>query len=105
MARLTARVPLNPLSSWIGKQLVGQTIPKHHLDEHGILSTILEGFPNGLLAIPPTDSIGPRIVVPKDEQMNLITATHAEIIPSPGAHKSVTHPIPFVLLAGHAFGY
>ena len=49
-ARLTASVPLNPLSSWIGKQLVGQTIPKHHLDEHGILSTILEGFPNGLLA-------------------------------------------------------
>ena len=79
MARLTARVPLNPLSSWIGKQLVGQTIPKHHLDENGILSTILEGFPNGLLAIPPTDSIGPRIVVPKDEQRNLITATHAEI--------------------------
>jgi hypothetical protein len=80
VTRLTARVPLNPLPSWIGKQLVGQTIPKHHLDEHGILSTIFEGFPNGLLAIiPPTDFIGPRIVVPKDEQMNLITATHAEI--------------------------
>jgi hypothetical protein len=43
MARLTARVSLNPLSSWIGKQLVGQTISKHHLDENGILSTILEG--------------------------------------------------------------
>ncbi len=46
MARLTARVPLNPLSSWIGKQLVRQTIPKHHLDEHGILATILST--NGL---------------------------------------------------------
>jgi hypothetical protein len=79
MARLAARVSLNPLLSWIGKQLVGQTIPKHHFDEHGILFTILDGFPNGLLVIPATDSIGPRIVVPKHEQMNLVTATHAEI--------------------------
>ena len=66
-----------------------QRIPKHHLDENGILSTILEGFPNGLLAIPPTDSIGPRIVVPKDEQRNLITATHAEIHPQ--GHTKVLH--------------
>ncbi len=29
--------------------------------------------------IPATNSIGPRIVVPRDEQTNLITATHAEI--------------------------
>jgi hypothetical protein len=34
VARLTARVPLKPLSSWIGKELAGQNIPKHHLDVH-----------------------------------------------------------------------
>ncbi len=72
--RLVARSSLSPLASWIGKQLDGQIIPKRHLDENGLLSTVLDGYPNGLLAIPSTDSIGPR-----DEQMKLITATHAEI--------------------------
>jgi hypothetical protein len=77
--RLVARSSLSPLASWIGKQLNGQIISKRHLDENGLLSTILDGYPNGLLAIPATDSVGPRIVVPRDKQMNLITATQAEI--------------------------
>ena len=41
----------SPLSSWIGKQLLGQNIPKRHLDKDGKL-TMMEGYPHGLLAIP-----------------------------------------------------
>ncbi len=36
------------LSSWIGKQLLGQNIPKRHLDKDGKL-TMMEGYPHGLL--------------------------------------------------------
>ncbi len=78
--RPMARLALSPLASWISKQLNGQTIPKRHLDENGLLSTVLDVYPNGLLAIPANDSIGPRIVVPRDELMNLITATRRFII-------------------------
>ena len=39
------------LSSWIGKQLLGQNIPKRHLDKDGKL-TMMEGYPHGLLTIP-----------------------------------------------------
>jgi hypothetical protein len=41
----------SPLSSWIGKQLLGQNIPKRHLDKDGKL-TMMDGYPYGLLAIP-----------------------------------------------------
>jgi hypothetical protein len=41
----------SPLSSWIGKQLLGQNISKRHLEKDGKL-TMMEGYPHGLLAIP-----------------------------------------------------
>ncbi len=68
----------SPLSSWISKQLLGQKIPKRHLDKDGKLMT-MEGYPHGLLAIPSDGYAGQRIVVPLDEQKGLIKSTHAEI--------------------------
>jgi hypothetical protein len=53
----------SPLSSWIGKQLLGQNIPRRHLDKDGKL-TMMEGYPHGLLAIPSDDYAGQRILVP-----------------------------------------
>jgi hypothetical protein len=41
----------SPLSSWIGKQLLGQQIPKRYLDGDGNLQ-MMQGYPHGLLAIP-----------------------------------------------------
>jgi hypothetical protein len=68
----------SPLSSWIGKQFLGQNIPKRHLDKDGKL-TMMEGYPHGLLAIPSDGYAGQRILVPLDEQKGLIKSTHAEI--------------------------
>ena len=68
----------SPLSSWIGKQLLGQNIPKRHLDKDGKL-VMMEGYPHGLLAIPSDGYAGQRILVPLDEQKGLIKSTHAEI--------------------------
>ncbi len=68
----------SPLSSWIGKQLLGQVIPKKHLDKDGNLQ-IMENYPHGLLAILSDGYSGQRILVPVDEQKALIKSTHAEI--------------------------
>ncbi len=68
----------SPLSSWIGKQLLGQNIPKKHLDKDGKLQ-MMEHYPHGLLAIPSDGYSGQRILVPVDEQKALIKSTHAEI--------------------------
>jgi hypothetical protein len=68
----------SPLSSWIGKQLLGQNIPKRHLDKDGKLM-MMEGYSHGLLAIPSDGYAGQRILVPLDEQKGLIKSTHAEI--------------------------
>jgi hypothetical protein len=68
----------SPLSSWIDKQLLGQIIPKRHLDKDGKL-TMMEGYPHGLLAIPSDGYAGQRILVPVDEQKGLIKSTHAKI--------------------------
>jgi hypothetical protein len=68
----------SPLSSWIGKQLLGQKIPKRHLDKDGNLQ-IMQGYPHGLLAIPSDGYSAQRIVVPVEKQKSLIKSTHAEI--------------------------
>ncbi len=68
----------SPLSSWIGKQLLEQKIPKKYLDKDGNL-TMMGGYPHGLLAIPSDRYSGQRIVVPVDEQKALIKCTHVKI--------------------------
>jgi hypothetical protein len=48
---VTMKQRQSPLSSLIGKQLLGQQIPKRYLDGDGNLQ-IMQGYPHGLLAIP-----------------------------------------------------
>jgi hypothetical protein len=74
----TVKQRQSPLSSWIGKQLLGQKIPKRYLDKEGNLQ-MMQGYPHGLLAIPSDGYSGQRIVVPIEEQKALIKSTHAEI--------------------------
>ena len=74
----TGKQRQSPLSSWIGKQLLGQKIPKRYLDKEGNLQ-MMQGYPHGLLAIPSDGYSGQRIVVPVEEQKALIKNTHAEI--------------------------
>jgi hypothetical protein len=64
-----------PLSSWIGKQLLGQKIHKRYLDGEGNLQ-MMQGYPHGLLAIPSDGYSGQRrssrVRMPKF----IIKATH-----------------------------
>jgi hypothetical protein len=83
----------SPLSSWIGKQLVGQKVPSKYWDKDGHLQ-MMEGYPHGLLAIPSDGYSGQRIVVPVDEQKTLIKCTHAEI-----HHQGHTKAVSTLLLA------
>jgi hypothetical protein len=75
---VSAKQRQSPLSSWIGKQLLGQKIPKEYLDGEGNLQR-MQGYPHGLLAIPSDGYSGQRVVVPVEEQKALIKSTHAEI--------------------------
>ncbi len=75
---VTTKQRQSPFSSWIGKQLLGQKIPKRYLDGDGNLQ-MMQGYPHGLLAIPSDGYSGQRIVVPVEEQKSLIKSTHAEI--------------------------
>ena len=72
---VSAKQRQSPLSSWIGKQLLGQKIPKRYLDGEGNLQ-MMQGYPHGLLAIPSDGYSGQRIVVPVEEQKALIKSTH-----------------------------
>jgi hypothetical protein len=48
---ITMKQRQSPLSSWIGKQLLGQKIPKRYLDGDDNLQ-MMQGYPYRLLAIP-----------------------------------------------------
>ena len=93
---VSAKQRQSPLSSWIGKQLLGQKIPKRYLDGEGNLQ-MMQGYPHGLLAIPSDGYSGQRIVVPVEEQKALIKSTHAEIHHQ--THQSAPRFVPAVLLA------
>ena len=75
---VSAKQRQSPLSSWIGKQLLGQKVPRRYLDGEGNLQ-MMQGYPHGLLAIPSDGYSGQRILVPVEEQKALIKSTHAEI--------------------------
>jgi hypothetical protein len=58
---------VDPIKSWIGKQLKDQTISQ------SILSNVIkthDNYPDGLLAIPSTKGGSPRIIVPVEVQEN-----------------------------------
>jgi hypothetical protein len=88
----------SPFSSWIGKQLLGQVVPRKHLDKDGNLQ-MMENSPHGQLAIPPDGYSGQTILVPVDEQKALVKSTHAD---SPSkAHKSAPRSLSSLLLDRH----
>jgi hypothetical protein len=67
---------IDPIKSWIGKQLKDQTISQ------SILSNVIkthDNYPDGLLAIPSTKGGSPRIIVPVEAQENLVKQAHLDI--------------------------
>ncbi len=76
---VTMKQRQSPLSSWIGKQLLGQQIHKRYLDGDGNLQQMMQGYPHGLLANPSDRYSGQKIVVTVEEQKSLIKSTYAEI--------------------------
>jgi hypothetical protein len=67
---------IEPIKSWIGKQLENQDISP------AILNNIIEthdNYPDGLLAIPSNKGGPPRLIVPVTAQENLIKQGHLDI--------------------------
>ncbi len=67
---------IEPIKSWIGKQLKNQDISP------AILNNIIEthdNYPDGLLAIPSNKGGPPRLIVPVTAQENLIKQAHLDI--------------------------
>ncbi len=68
---------LAPITTWIGKQLRNQEIPKSLKSQ---IITSYEKYPDGLMAIPSAKEGGtPRIIVPVHVQKDLILQAHADI--------------------------
>jgi hypothetical protein len=67
---------IEPITSWIGKQLENQDIYP------ATLKTVIkpyDNYPDGLLAIPSTKGGQPRLIVPVTAQGNLIKQAHLDI--------------------------
>ena len=77
---------ISPLKSWIGNQLSDQPLPDIKTDA---LISSLEGYPDGLLAVPSTTGGKPRIIVPIREQKSLVMQTHEDIHHQ--GHQKVLH--------------
>jgi hypothetical protein len=70
-------ITMAPLTTWIGKQLTSQSIPKSLKRQ---IITSHEKYPDGSMAIPPIKVGGtPRIVVPLDVQRDLVLQAHLDI--------------------------
>jgi hypothetical protein len=62
-------VVVEPIASWVGKQLDGQMVPQTIKDR---LQSSHSSFPSGILVLPSDDGRLPRILVPKSMQSNLV---------------------------------
>ena len=70
-------VTLAPITTWIGKQLLNQKIPKTIKSQ---IITSHENYPDGLMAVPPSkEGRAPRIIVPVDVQKDLVIQAHLDI--------------------------
>ena len=70
-------ITMAPLTTWTGKQLTNQSIPKPLKRQ---IITSHEKYPDGLMAIPPIKVGGtPRIIVPLDVQRDLVLQAHLDI--------------------------
>jgi hypothetical protein len=67
---------IEPIKSWIGKQLESQDISPATLKT--VIKTY-DNYPDGLLAIPSTKGGPPRLIVPVTAQENLIKQAHLDI--------------------------
>ncbi len=70
------RITIDPISNWVGKQLLNQNIPDSLQSQ---LQDNHSDFPSGLLVLPTSDKGVPRIVVPKYIQHDLIMQAHLDI--------------------------
>ncbi len=80
---VTPRQPipqLEDINQWIGHQLNHQKIPDKYMDTppHGLLITQVDGYPEGLLAVP-NQYGSPRIIVPKSQVNALVLQCHEDI--------------------------
>ena len=71
---------LDDVNQWIGHQLNHQRMPEKFMDTppHGLLITQVNGYPDGLLAIPDKNG-SPRIIVPKSQVEGLVLQCHEDI--------------------------
>jgi hypothetical protein len=70
-------ITLDPITIWVGKQLVNQKIPKTIKAQ---IITSYEKYPDGLMAVPsPKEGKAPRIIVPMDVQKDLVMQAHLDI--------------------------
>ena len=70
-------ITMAPITSWIGKQLTNQSIPKSLKRQ---IVTSHEKYPDGVMAVPPVKEGGtPRIIVPIDVQRDLVLQAHLDI--------------------------
>ncbi len=69
-------VVVEPITSWVGKQLDGQIVPQTIKDR---LQSSHSSFPSGILVLPSDDGCLPRILVPKSVQSNLVLQAHLDI--------------------------
>ncbi len=76
------RQPIPPLDVklCVGNQLNHKRLPKEykHMPPNGELMASLEGYPEGLLAIPNEDG-SPRIIVPRSQVKSLVLQCHEDI--------------------------
>ncbi len=72
--------PLDNVNLWVGHQLNHKRLPKEykHMPPDGELMASLEGYPEGLLAIPNDDG-SPRIIVPRSQIKSLVLQYHEDI--------------------------
>jgi hypothetical protein len=71
---------LDDVSLWIGHQLNYERMPTkyQHMAPEGELLASIEGYPEGLLAIP-NDNGSPRIIVPRSQIKALVLQCHEDI--------------------------
>ena len=71
---------LDDINLWVGHQLNHKRMPKEyqHMPPEGELVASLDGYPEGLLAVPNEDGY-PRIIVPRSQIRALVLQCHEDI--------------------------
>ncbi len=94
----------SPLSSWIGKQLLGQKISKRYQNKDGNLQ-MMHGYPHGLLAIPSDGYSGQRMNRGSCGGAKGAHQEHSCGNSSPRPHQSGSRAVPSLLPARNGRHY